>query len=366
LATNQSAAHSGATPTGIVLVNLGTPAKPRPRAVARFLREFLTDRRIIELHPVLWRICLEVCVLPVRSRKSAAKYATVWLDRGSPIVVHSQDQAAGLAAALNAVSADASDAGPHPSPAALIAPSPPRYIVRAAMRYGSPSIAAVLDGLAEEGVRRVLVVPMYPQYSQTTVASIYDSVARHLATRRDQPELRFVRSFPTHPWYIEALAQQIDAAWAARGRPDFAAGDRLILSFHGIPQSMADDGDPYHSECLATAQRLRERLGLGSEECLVTFQSKFGPSPWLTPATIDTVRQLGAAGTGRVDIMCPGFVADCLETLEEIDQLNREAFTLSGGGQFVRIPCLNANSWFIDALAQMVREHTAGWGTPPA
>jgi ferrochelatase len=238
---------------------------------------------------------------------------------------------------------------------------PPAYVVRPAMRYGSPAIGPVVDELQAEGVRQILVVPMYPQYSQTTVATIYDALAAHLAHRRDQPELRLIRSFPTASRYIEALAQRVEATWRDEGRPDFAAGERLVLSFHGLPVAMVDKGDPYRSECLATAAALRVRLGLDETQCLTTFQSKFGPSRWLPPATIDTVRRLGAAGTARVDVFCPGFVADCLETLEEIQLLNREAFTTAGGGRFVRIPCLNAEPAWIDALASLIHGHTDGW-----
>jgi ferrochelatase len=339
----------------VILVNLGTPSEPSPAAVRRFLREFLTDRRVIEAPAIPWRICLEVCILPVRSRASAAKYASVWYPGGSPILVHSRDQAAALAAALDS-------SGQHPDALA----DSPTFVVRPAMRYGSPAIGPVMDELSAEGVRRILVVPMYPQYSQTTVATIYDALAAHLAHRRDQPELRLVRSFPTAPRYVEALAGRVEATWREEGRPDFAAGERLVLSFHGLPVAMVDKGDPYRSECLATAAALRARLAVDETQCLTTFQSKFGPARWLPPATIDTVRRLGAAGTSRVDVFCPGFVADCLETLEEIQLLNREAFTAAGGGRFVRIPCLNADPAWIDALAALVLGHTDGWTTADA
>jgi ferrochelatase len=306
--------------------------------VRRFLREFLSDKRVVEAPALPWRVCLELCILPIRSRRSAAKYSQVWYPEGSPILVHTRAQADALQA----------DLGEH-------------FAVRAAMRYGEPSISAELDSLAQAGVSQVLILPMYPQFSGTTVATIYDAVAQHYRSRRDQPELRFVRSFPTDPNYIEALAQRIEATWAAASRPDFAAGDKLILSFHGIPQSMVRAGDPYHGECQATAAALRARLGLEEAQCLTTFQSKFGPSPWLEPATIDTVTAAGQAGAGRIDVVCPGFTADCLETLEEIDLLNREAFTQAGGGRFVRIPCLNAEKPWIASLSALVRRQTTDW-----
>jgi ferrochelatase len=345
-----------AAPIGVILVNLGTPTAPRPRAVARFLREFLSDRRIVELNPVLWRTLLELCILPLRSRSSATKYASVWTEEGSAILVHSRAQAAALEAAL-ARESEVGGATPDAQSAH------PAYTVRCAMRYGSPSIPQALDNLSALGVERILIVPMFPQYSQTTVASIFDAVARHLARRRNHPELRFIRSYATDLGYIEALAALVETSWRENGRPDFSAGERLILSFHSIPRSMADDGDPYHSECLATARALRTRLGLSEDECLVTFQSKFGPGAWLTPATIDTVRALARAGVGRLDVFCPGFTSDCLETLEEIDLLNAEAFAQSGGRQFIRPACLNASEPFIAALTSLVHRHTTPW--PP-
>jgi ferrochelatase len=335
-----ASADADGAPIGVLLVNLGTPKEPTPRAVRRFLREFLTDRRIIELPAPLWRLCLEVCILPVRARRSAAKYASVWYPGGSPIMVHSRAQAAALAAALD---------------------PPDAYMVRHAMRYGSPPVADALSEFEAAGANRVLVLPMYPQYSGTTVATIFDSVARYFAAHRDQPELRWVRSFPTAPLYIEALARRVEEDWQTAGKPDFAAGDRLLLSCPGTPKAMTDDGDPYPAEGAATAAALRARLGLTGEECQVTFQSRFGPGEWLTPATIDTIRRLGHEGTDRVDVFCPGFVADCLETLEEIDILNREAFLAAGGDWFRRIPCLNEHPAWIEALAGLVNSQTQGW-----
>jgi ferrochelatase len=344
LASNFPDASTPAGGVGIVLINLGTPAGPDPGSVRRFLREFLTDRRVIELSPALWRPCLELCVLPWRGRTAAAKYASIWYPEGSPIAVHTAAQADALATVLGAA-----------------APGGTAFAVRHAMRYGEPSVGAVLDALARDGIGRVLIAPMYPQYSQTTVATVYDAVAYHIEKRRDLPELRFVRSFPTEPLYIEALARQVEAVWESEGRPDFEAGHRLLLSFHGITISMVQGGDPYPIECAATAAALRERLGVTEEAAPLTYQSRFGRTPWLTPATISRVTALGAEGCERIDVLCPGFAADCLETLEEIDQLNREAFYKAGGGRFVRIPCVNEHPVFIDALAHLVRTHTQGW-----
>jgi ferrochelatase len=341
-------------PAAIVLVNLGSPEAPTPRAVRRFLREFLSDRRVVEMAPAIWRPVLEGCVLPIRSRRSAEKYATVWGEDGSPLIAITKAQARALADVL---AADPATAGAE---------------VAWAMRYGQPSVPDVLAGLAARGVRRALIVPMYPQYSQTTVGSVLDAVAGHCRSVRDQPELRWIRSFPEHPAYIEAAARRVEEAWAREGRPDFAAGARLLLSFHGIPVAMSEAGDPYNSECEASGALIRARLGLSEDEAPVTFQSKFGPAPWLTPATIDTVHALGRAGAPRVDVFCPGFAADCLETLEEIEQLNRQTYDDArsvheaehpglGSGRFVRIDSLNDSPAFITALADLVRAHLGGW-----
>ncbi|MCL2470390.1 MAG: ferrochelatase [Propionibacteriaceae bacterium] len=331
----------------VVWVALGTPDTPTPRDVRRYLREFLTDRRIVEMNPVAWRAILEAFILPRRSRVSADKYASVWYDQGSALLIHTRDQVAALSAALAQEGVDAR--------------------VEAAMRYGQPSIACVLDQLRADGIRQVLIAPAYPHYSQTTVGSVYDAVARYMLASRDQLELRFVRSFPTHPMYIEALARRIEATWQSEGRPDFSNGDVLLLSYHGIPVAMAEAGDPYPTECEATTQALRTRLGLDETACRMTFQSKFGPSDWLTPATIDTVAKLGLAGVPRVDVVCPGFAADCLETLEEIGILNREAYFNATGhtGKFVRIPCLNDDPAFISTLSKVVRTNLAGWVEEP-
>jgi len=332
--------------TAIVWVALGTPDSATPTDVRRYLREFLTDRRIVEMNPIMWRAILELFILPRRAKASASKYASVWLDEGSALLVHTRAQAAALSDLISQEHADVE--------------------VAWAMRYGQPSVASVLDRLYADGVRKVLVAPAYPQYSQTTVGSVYDAVARHMLSSRDQMELRFVRSFPSHPLYIEALARRIETTWEEEGRPDFDNGDVLLLSYHGIPVSMADAGDPYPRECEETTHALRARLGLNETTCRMTYQSKFGPAEWLTPATIDTVAQLGREGVKRVDVACPGFAADCLETLEEIGILNREKYaeTSSDQGRFVRIPCLNDDPTFMDAVADVIRTAIAGWSDP--
>ena len=326
-----------AASVGVVLVNVGTPAAPTAPAVRRYLREFLSDRRIVPLSPLVWRPILEAAILPRRSPVAAAKYASVWTPDGSPLLVHTLAQATGLGQRLDDVR------------------------VVAAMRYGEPNLSVILDGLRADGVRRILIVPMYPQFSTTTVSSVMDAVARQFQAGADQPECRFVRSWPGDPGFIEACARRIEETWASQGRPNFTGGDTLLLSYHSIPVAAVDAGDPYPSECATTTRLLRERLGLDESACPMTYQSRFGRAPWLTPATIDTVAERARAGTRRLDVFCPGFAVDCLETDEEIGQLNRDTFLANGGSQFVRVPCLNDSGPWLDALASIVRRDLADW-----
>jgi ferrochelatase len=327
------------TAVGIVLVNLGTPDQPTLPAVQKYLREFLSDRRIVDLSPILWKPILETSIMHGHAKLSTQKYASVWYPEGSPLLIHSQALVTALAAGLGAE-------GP---------------VVRCAMRYGSPALASVLDELKAAGVWRLLVVPLYAQYSTTTVATVIDALSAYLADSMNHPEVRWIRGWAEDPGYIDACARVIEDSWAENGRPDFARGDKLLLSYHGIPVSVAAAGDPYPQECQATTDRRRARLGLGPAHCHMTSPTKFGKGEWLTPATIDTVGKLGELGTPRLDVFCPGFVADCLETLEEIGLLNRDEFTRRGGGTFNRISCLNDSAKWVEALAALVRRHTAGW-----
>jgi ferrochelatase len=341
---------TSARPSGVVLVNLGTPDAPTLPAVQRFLREFLTDRRIVDLSPVVWRPILETAVMHGHAKRSAAKYAAVWTPEGSPLLVHTRAQAEALAAALGAQAAE---------PGAPVAPGP--LTVTYAMRYGRPALATALAGLQAAGVTRLLVVPLYPQYSTTTAGTIFDQVGRCLAQVHDHPELRWLRGWTDDPGYIDACAGVIERHWAEAGRPDFDRGDRLLLSYHGIPAAVAAAGDPYPAECELATDLLRARLGLSPEQCVMAYQSKFGKAEWLTPATIDTVTKLAELRTGRLDVFCPGFAADCLESLEEIAQLNGDAFLAKGGREFHAIPCLNADPAWIRALSHLVSAATAGW-----
>lgn len=334
--------HGQAPRTAVLLVNLGTPDEPTAPALRRYLAEFLSDPRVVEIPRLVWWLILNGIILRTRPARSAAKYATVWMPEGSPLAVWTRRQAVAVDARLAAAG--------H------------RVTVRHAMRYGNPSLPATLDALRAEGVTRVLVLPLYPQYAAATTASVADKVLQWATQARRMPELRFIAEYHDDPAYIEALAQQLRAHWAAHGR-----GDKLVLSFHGVPERSLHLGDPYHCQCHKTARLLAAALGLQKDELVVTFQSRFGKAKWLEPYTEPTLQALAAAGTKRVDVMCPGFVADCLETLEEIAQEARHAFLEAGGEAFSYVPCLNDSPAWIDALAALAERHLSGWDTrtPP-
>lgn len=333
--------HGQAGRTAVLLVNLGTPDEPTAPALRRYLAEFLSDPRVVEIPRLPWMLILHGIILRTRPARSAAKYASVWTPEGSPLAVWTQRQRDALDAVLQGRGQ--------------------RVLVRHAMRYGNPGIPAAMDALRAEGATRVLVLPLYPQYAAATTASIFDKVSGWARTARRLPEMRFVGEFHDDPAYIAALAASVRAHWAERGR-----GEQLVLSFHGVPERSLQLGDPYHCQCHKTARLLAEALGLQKSEVKLTFQSRFGKAKWLEPYTEPTLVQLAGAGVKRVDLMCPGFVADCLETLEEIDQEAREAFLGAGGTQFEYIPCLNAAPAWIDALAGVVERHLAGWDTRAA
>ena len=330
-------AHHGEAQPALVLVNLGTPTAPESGPVRAFLREFLSDRRVIEMSPLLWKPILEGIILRVRPREVAAKYRSIWMEEGSPLMHYTREQARRLGERL------------------------PGVRVEVAMRYGQPSIGSVLDRLHAEGVRRVAVLPAYPQYAASTVTTINDAVAQWIGRNRDGFERRLHRSFPAAPAYIGALATALERHWERVGRPNFLTGDRVVVSFHSIPVAMDEAGDPYRAECRRTVAALESRLGLAMGSLTATFQSVFGRAEWLGPQTIEEMTELGAAKCPRVDVICPGFMADCLETLEEIDQLNRETFTTAGGGSFYYIPWGNDSEGAIATLAEQARNVLTGW-----
>lgn len=328
--------HSMPARTAVLLVQLGTPDAPETSAVRRYLREFLSDPRVVEIPRLVWALILNGIILNVRPARSAEKYATIWTEEGSPLAVHTANQAARLTETLSARGMTLQ--------------------VAWAMRYGRPSIASTLRELREQNVTRLLVLPLYPQYAGSTTATAFDEVFRELASWRNQPELRTVRNFHNHGPYIEALARHIEAYWAREGKPD-----QLVMSFHGVPRRTLLMGDPYHCECQVTGRLLAGRLQLAPDQYRVTFQSRFGKAEWLQPYTDLTLRELGERKVGRVDVVCPGFVSDCLETLEEIAIEGRETFLEAGGGDYRYIGCLNDSPEFVAALARLVESHASGW-----
>ena len=322
-------------PDGVLLVNLGTPAAPTAAAVRRYLAEFLSDPRVVEIPRALWLPVLHGVILLVRPARSARKYAQVWTDEGSPLAVHTARQAALLGEAL---------AGRG-------------LAVAHAMRYGEPAIGPTLERLRAAGCERILVVPLYPQYAASTTASTFDAVCAWFRGVRNLPELRFVKHFHDHPGYVSALAAIVRTHWERHGR-----GERLVMSFHGLPRLALERGDPYHGECQETAARLGAALGLEKGGYLVTFQSRFGPAEWLQPYTEASLVELARQGVSRVDVVCPGFVSDCLETLEEIGIAARHAFLAAGGKTFSLVPCLNESPEWIAALAGICAENR--WARP--
>jgi len=329
--------HGTIAKTALLLVNLGTPAAPTSVAVRRYLREFLSDPRVIEMPRVLWRPILHGIILRTRPRRSAARYAAIWTPDGSPLMVYTERQAQLLQGLLGE---------------RLRIPLAVAY----AMRYGEPAIDAVLARLKAAGCERLLVLPLYPQYAASTTAGALDRVFAALQRWRNVPELRTVKHFHDHPAYIRALGDAAREYWRRHGRPD-----RLLMSFHGVPRFMLDRGDPYHCECQKTARLLAQELELGDGAWRAAFQSRFGRAKWLQPYTATLLAELARQGTRRVDVICPGFVSDCLETLEEIGIEGKAIFLGAGGKEFHLIPCLNDRPGWIEALAAVARDHLGGW-----
>jgi ferrochelatase len=328
---------------GILLINLGTPDAPTAGAVRRYLAQFLADPRVVELPAVAWRPILHGVVLRVRPAQSAAKYAKIWHEDGSPLLVHSQRQKVLLQGYLGQrLKADG-------LPADLCA-------IEIGMRYGNPSIAAALSRLRQAGCVRILALPLYPQYAGGTTGSAFDDVARALAGMRRVPALRFVDGFHADPGYVHALARNLNDDWMREGRPD-----HLVVSFHGLPVRTIERGDPYQAQCRDTAALLAREAGLEDGQWTLAFQSRFGRARWLEPYTAAVLRDLGKRGVGRVDVYCPGFVSDCLETLEEIGIEGRKTFVDAGGRVLRAVPCLNEHPAWIGALADLARRELSGW-----
>ena len=330
--------HGQPAKTGILLCNLGTPEAPTAPALRRYLGQFLADRRVVEIPRFIWWFILHGIILRIRPGKSAAKYATIWTPEGSPLKAWTEKQAKLLRGYLG-------ERGHHVD-------------VRYAMRYGQPAVERQLAAMKADGCTRILVLPAYPQYCAATTASVYDMVFQWGLDTRTLPEFRFVNHYHDDPGYIEALKASVQKHWMAHGRPE-----KLVMSFHGMPERTLHLGDPYHCECHKTGRLLAEALGLKIDEYMVTFQSRFGRAKWLEPYTEPSLIALAQQGVGRVDVICPGFSSDCIETLEEIDQEAREAFMHAGGKEFHYIPCLNDSAEGMRALTAVCEQHLQGWPT---
>jgi ferrochelatase len=331
---------AGPGKTGVLLINLGTPQAATRKEIRRYLGEFLADPRVIGIPRYLWWPILHGLILPLRPKNLVPRYRGIWMPEGSPLMVYSRRQADGVAR--------------------LLTQRGMQVEVGLGMRYGSPSVAGAMSELRQRGCERILAVPMYPQYAASTTATAVDAVTAHAARLRDQPELRFVKRFHEDAGYLEAVVGCIERYWRDHGRPQ-----KLIMSFHGLPRYSVELGDPYYQECLRTGRQLRERLGMVPEQALVTFQSRFGSARWLEPYTAPTLVQLASEGITEVDVVCPGFVADCLETLEEIQVEVRDAFMAAGGKRLRYIPALNDDEAWIGALADLVQRNLQGWPTQP-
>ena len=329
--------HGQTETIGVLLVNLGTPDAPTTASVRRFLEEFLSDPRVVEYPRLLGWLILNGIILRIRPSRSAKAYREVWTDEGSPLMLYSQALTERIGARLEDQ-------------------APARFSVELAMTYGEPSVAAAIERLRLARARRILVLPLYPQYSGTTTASVFDAVTKHLQGVRWVPEMRFINQYHDDDGYIAALAASVRDYWAENGR-----GDHLMMSFHGVPQYTLDRGDPYHCLCQKTGRLLAEALGLGENDWTLSFQSRVGREEWLKPYTDETVKKLGERGVGRLDVICPGFSADCLETLEEIAMQNAEFFTEAGGGSLHYIPALNARDDHVAALTSLIERHARGW-----
>ncbi|WP_053010732.1 ferrochelatase [Yersinia pseudotuberculosis] len=313
---------------GVLMVNLGTPDAPTSKAIKRYLAEFLSDRRVVDTSPLLWWPLLHGVILPLRSPRVAKLYQSVWMEEGSPLLVYSRRQQKALAARM------------------------PDIPVELGMSYGSPNLPDAIETLLAQGVTNLVILPLYPQYSCSTSAAVWDAVARVLKGYRRLPSISFIRDYAEHPAYISALKQSVERSFAEHGQPD-----RLVMSFHGIPKRYAQLGDDYPIRCEDTSRALRAELPLPAEKIIMTYQSRFGREPWLTPYTDETLKSLPSQGVKHIQLICPGFSADCLETLEEIKEQNREFFLHAGGEKFEYIPALNDDEGHIALLEQLIRHN---------
>jgi ferrochelatase len=327
--------HDGASPRqGILLCNLGTPDAPRPAELRRYLKEFLSDPRVVEIPRLLWWMILNLIILRIRPRRSAKLYQSVWTEAGSPLMLYSQEQVRAVKQRLGEKYGDI--------PVVL------------GMRYGNPSMASAIKQLTDQNVRDIIVLPLYPQYAGATTGSTFDAIAKTFTQLRWVPELQFINGYHKSEGYVQALCTTIKRHIDAHGQPD-----KLVFSYHGTPERYLKNGDPYHCFCHQTTRLVREKMGFDENQVMTTFQSRFGREPWLQPYTDKTLEQLPEDGVKHVAVICPGFSSDCLETIEEINMEARESFIDSGGEQFHYIPCLNDDPVHIDALVSILEKRLA-------
>ncbi|TQV73148.1 ferrochelatase [Aliikangiella marina] len=334
---NPDYSHKQTDKIGVLLTNLGTPEAPTARALKPYLKEFLSDPRVVEIPRLVWWFILNGIILNIRPKRSAEAYQSVWTEDGSPLLVHTRDQTTKIRQSLTESYGD-------------------KIIVEFAMRYGNPSIKSVLGKMMAEGVNKLVVLPLYPQYSGSTTGSTFDAIAADFTQRRYLPELRFINHYHDNPGYIDAIANKIKLFREQHGK-----ADKLIFSYHGVPKRYLLNGDPYHCECHKTTRLVAEKLGLYKDEYMTCFQSRFGREEWLKPYTDHTLKALPSQGVKTVQVVCPGFSSDCLETIEEIGMENKEYFIESGGEDYQYIPALNSDDGHIDALLSLLHSNLHGW-----
>ena len=334
---NPDYSHKQTDKIGVLLTNLGTPEAPTAKALRPYLKEFLSDPRVVEVPRLIWWFVLNGIILNFRPKRSAEAYKTVWTEEGSPLLIHTRNQAAKVREALSNEYGD-------------------KIVVEFAMRYGNPAIKDTLDKMFAQGVTKLVVLPLYPQYSGSTSGSTFDAISADFVQRRFLPELRFINHYHDNPKYIEAVANKI-----AQYREQHGKADKLIFSYHGVPKRYLTNGDPYHCECHKTTRLIAEKLGLYKDEYMTCFQSRFGREEWLKPYTDHTLKALPKQGVKSVQIVCPGFSSDCLETIEEIGIENKEYFIEAGGEDYQYIPALNSDDEHITALLSLIRDNLHGW-----
>ncbi|WP_349815648.1 ferrochelatase [Paraglaciecola algarum] len=332
---NSAFSHVQADKVGVLITNLGTPDAPQKKQLKAYLKEFLSDPRVVEVPKFIWWFILNLVILNIRPSRSAKAYRTVWTERGSPLMYHTQDQTTALRKQLQKAYGD-------------------NIVVEFAMRYGSPSVDSVIDNMLQLGVRKLVVLPLYPQYCASTTASTFDAVAASLTKKRWMPELQFITHYHDHPDYIQTVADKIRQHWDKNGQ-----AEKLIFSYHGIPKRYLTNGDPYHCECYKSSRLIAENLGLEKDAYFVSFQSRFGREEWLKPYTDHSLKQFAADGIKSVQVVCPGFSSDCLETIEEIGVENRDYFINAGGESYQYIEALNADANHINALSQILKPYLA-------